>query len=196
MKKVLLLFIGTICYFSATSQTTKQSRTDSLVSYIKLNGIVTYGFQVSQIFPIKDNKVIYTDVINSDSINKNELYKRGKKWFVETYKSGKDVIQIDDKESGEIIGKGFFEATIGSTNHVEIFQTISFQFKEGRYKYEIRDFYIKHNIDGNYRDDLIETYSIPSKDYAISFFNQINDETKLLIESFKKYIRTKPKEEW
>lgn len=95
--------------------------------------------------------VIYSEVIQVDSVSKNELYSRAKIWFVKTYKSSKDVLQLDDKEDGKIIGKAVMKyvpsflsgssATKGYINY-----TISVFVKEGRYKYEITDF--MHDPDG------------------------------------------------
>ena len=87
----------------------------------------------------------YTEVIQVDSISQNELYNRAKLWFTTTYNSANDVLQMDNKESGQIIGKAIMkynptvfsgsEQTKGSIKY-----TIKIFVKEGRYKYEISDF--------------------------------------------------------
>ena len=57
---------------------------------------------------------------------------RAKKWFVDNYKSAKDVIQLDDKENGEITGTGNFKISY-YTRKPYISHTISIFVKEGRY---------------------------------------------------------------
>jgi hypothetical protein len=47
----------------------------------------------------------YTEVIQVDSISKNELYNRAKLWFTTVYNSAKDVLQMDNKDEGQKIGK-------------------------------------------------------------------------------------------
>ena len=71
------------------------------------NGILAQD-KLLGILPLKDGKVTYTDVIQLQGVSKDEMYKRAKHWFVDTFNSGKDVIQLDDKKNGEVIGKGCF----------------------------------------------------------------------------------------
>lgn len=59
--------------------------------------------------PEKDGKVIYEEVDSMPGIEKDELYSRSKIWLVNTFKSAKDVVQLDDKQSGQLIGKGNFQ---------------------------------------------------------------------------------------
>src|ERR1035437_2334407 len=54
------------------------------------------------------NLITYTEVVKADS-NKTELYSRAREWFAKTYKSSAKVIQMDDKESGKIVGKAVMQ---------------------------------------------------------------------------------------
>jgi hypothetical protein len=91
------------------------------------------------------DKLTYTEVIQVDSISKKELYNRAKLWFANAYNSANDVLQLENKENGQIIGKAIMKynptvfvgsaATKGSIKY-----TIKIFVKEGRYKYEIIDF--------------------------------------------------------
>jgi len=98
------------------------------------------------IFPSKDGQVIYSEVINVDStLTKDKLYLNAKTWFVTTYKSAKDVIQLDSKEDGQIIGKGIFHeiwkvsGILGVVYDVSVSHTVKITVKDGKYKYEISD---------------------------------------------------------
>jgi len=93
------------------------------------------------------NELIYSEVIKVDSnISKSELYNRAKTWFVTTYNSSNDVLQLDDKENGQLIGRAIIkykskrtymgsDLTIGYIKY-----TIKIFVKDGRYKYEISNF--------------------------------------------------------
>lgn len=87
----------------------------------------------------------YTKVVQVDNISKGELYNRAKLWFATAYNSASDVLQMDDKEAGQIIGKAIikynpaFTRGSGQTKG-KINYTIKVFVKDGRYKYEITDF--------------------------------------------------------
>lgn len=92
------------------------------------------------------NKITYTEVINVDSsLNRQELFSRAREWFAKTYKSSTNVIQMEDKENGEIVGKALMQAyckSLGSDRQCGFINyTISVYLKDGRFKYEITDFY-------------------------------------------------------
>lgn len=94
---------------------------------------------------LAQNTLTYTEVVEIKEVTKDELYNRAKKWFVTTYKSGNQVIQLDDKETGAIIGKASMKYQPRPFTGSEkinglIHYTISINLKNGRYKYEITDF--------------------------------------------------------
>lgn len=47
-------------------------------------------------------------LIDSVKGSKNDLYVKANEWMAKTFTSAKDVIQMQDKEAGKIIGKGSF----------------------------------------------------------------------------------------
>ncbi len=55
-----------------------------------------------------NGNVTYTEIVDLPGLDKDEIYNRAHNYFVYNYNSGKDVIQIDDKESGQLVGKGIF----------------------------------------------------------------------------------------
>jgi len=90
-------------------------------------------------------QLTYTEVVQVDSVSQNHLYNRAKLWFATAYNSSNNVLQIDNKEEGELIGKAIikyeqtFLAGSGQTNG-NIKYTIEIFVKEGRYKYKISNF--------------------------------------------------------
>ncbi|MCU0472967.1 MAG: DUF4468 domain-containing protein [Bacteroidales bacterium] len=101
--------------------------------------------QDSPTLPIdeKTGKIVYSEVVNVDSTSISELYLRAKTWFVHNFNSANNVIQLDDKELGKIIGKGLFDVRLSamskqSAGYVRFL--VDIQVKEGRYKYTFTDF--------------------------------------------------------
>lgn len=176
-----------------------------LLSTLILNGMYAQD-KLLGILPLKDGKVTYTNVIQVDSFSKDELYKRAKRWFIDTYKSGKDVIQLDDKENGEIVGKGFFEETWMVTfyagQNVNVWQTIKIHMKDGRYKYEISDFRMKYFVSASQYTSA-SNVDIPLEDWNKGrdtnnkkFYPKIDNQVKLLIESLEKAMKTPIDDNW
>ncbi|MDC3395054.1 DUF4468 domain-containing protein [Flavobacteriales bacterium] len=93
-------------------------------------------------FPIdeKTNLIAFKEVIQAEGRNKNELYSIYREWFVDRFNSADDVLQMEDKESGKLIGKAFQDITT-ATGLMPITEklhyTIKFTFKENRFMYQI-----------------------------------------------------------
>ena len=59
---------------------------------------------------LDDNgNVTYQRIVEVPDMKKDEIYNRALMYFVYNYGSGKSVIQTQDKENGQIIGKGLYE---------------------------------------------------------------------------------------
>jgi hypothetical protein len=98
-------------------------------------------------FDTTSGKIAYTEVIKVPSKSKDEIYFNAKSAITKVFKSAKDVIQLDDKENGQLIVKGSFRTCTGisgndwgNCNHLVKF-TLTIQVKDGRYKYTIGNFY-------------------------------------------------------
>jgi hypothetical protein len=123
MKKVMLLTIVSLMVFS----------------------IDNYG-QDAPKFPIDEQsgKIVYTEVVNIDSTSRSELYLRAKTWFVHNFNSANNVIQLDDKESGKLIGNALFDVRLSlmsKQNAGFVRFLVEIQVKDGRYKYTFTDFW-------------------------------------------------------
>lgn len=58
--------------------------------------------------PMKDGLIFYERVVDNLSSTKITLYNTSLKWMAETFNDAKEVIQIQDKDSGTITGSGNF----------------------------------------------------------------------------------------
>ena len=87
--------------------------------------------------------ITYSGIVNVAG-NKDELYSRAREWFAKTYKSAQNVIQMDTKD--KIVGKALMQVYYKGGDYGYINYTISIYLKDGKYKYEITDFYHKGEV--------------------------------------------------
>jgi hypothetical protein len=89
------------------------------------------------------NLVTYQGVVKVDGVSKDDLYTRSREWFAKTFVSAQDVLQMDDRQSGKIIGKGssygFYTVLMTPVTYY-LKYTVSVTVKDGRYRYEISSF--------------------------------------------------------
>lgn len=152
---------------------------------------LSYGQdKLSDILPLIDNKVAYSEVVYVEGVGKSELYNRAKKWFVTTYKPAKDVIQMENIEFGEIMGTGAFKVSFYLKNPI-ISHTVTLSVKDGRFKYLITDLV--------YADNQGDKF--PLENYPKSWFGKkklfetVDNEVRQLIVSIEKSMKSKT-EEW
>lgn len=90
----------------------------------------------------------YTEVVPVEGAPAAELYNRAMAWFVSSFVDSKQVLEVQNREEGLLIGKGtigFEPPSILSSNNIRgaITFTVSIMVKDGRYKYALTDF--RHN---------------------------------------------------
>ncbi|PKN70794.1 MAG: hypothetical protein CVU54_03925 [Deltaproteobacteria bacterium HGW-Deltaproteobacteria-12] len=93
----------------------------------------------------KSNQLIYTEVVAVPDVNKQALFQRANIWAVSAFNNAKTAIQVNDKESGQIIGKSalkYRQSFIGGSNNTLGYINFVFKIfiKDGRYKYEFSEF--------------------------------------------------------
>jgi hypothetical protein len=193
MKKIILLSVITLLSFT-----------------------ILFGQNEKPNLPIDSvsGKITYKEVVFVDSLtNKQELFSRAREWFAKAYKSSKSVIQMEDKESGKIVGKALMSIFFkygGMQPGGNINYTISVYLKDGKYKYEITDFY-HTGISGNYPipdGGTCENLMTSNKGiYGMSYNNtyglylfQMDKNIKDLVFDLKNAMKTKmantKKEDW
>jgi hypothetical protein len=112
--------------------------------------------------------VAYTGVVDVPSTTQAQLYSRAYEWVVKTYNSPKDVIQMQDKESGKIIVKASSKARITKYDSGYNLYTFSIYVKEGKYKYDVTDLRNEHVVlNGQYVGD-----------YSLGRFEQVEPNIK------------------
>lgn len=111
----------------------------------KITSLVVVLLMMISTFTNGQTALTYTNVVLVDSVTSIELYNRAKLWFATMYNSSNDVLQMDNKEEGLLVGKAIMnyspkvfsgsEQTTGSIRYM-----IKIFVKDGRYKYEISNF--------------------------------------------------------
>ncbi|MGN6297923.1 MAG: DUF4468 domain-containing protein [Ginsengibacter sp.] len=118
------------------------------------------------ILPEENSIPTYTQIITIDSATQTELFNRAKIWFVDHYNDAKNVLQINDKESGILAGKGIIpiqfnikifdgKDSISARQSLDIYHTIKIFIKDGKYKFVITDLKGVFNYEriGNYQQE-------------------------------------------
>jgi len=165
-----------------------------IISLITFGQVTKEQKRLSKYFNLEEGKVVYTGVIDVSGISKDSLYFKVKNWFVESYNSSNNVIQLDDENRGQIIGKGIFTINhlmgIAYINHM-----VKIEIKDGKYKYTISNF--KYINQPNTQSFQIEEYPKSAMGMGREeMYKNIDSETKKMIASLEKFMKRKSQDNW
>ena len=79
----------------------------------------------SEYYTIDGDNIVVSKVIDNLPGTKDEIYVKVKSFFTRTYKVANSVLQMDDKGSGVIIGKGYFKNAYVFTKNLIVRCTFS-----------------------------------------------------------------------
>jgi hypothetical protein len=108
--------------------------------------------------PIKDGTIEYSEVIESSNL-KDELYANAKTWAANFFKSSKDAISLEDKETGRLIAKYNTYPSfsyIGQRRTAEVRMSVQIDCKDGRYRYIVKVLDYYHDKTPQNIGDLID----------------------------------------
>jgi hypothetical protein len=93
-------------------------------------------------YVIDDNGyVTWTRIIEADSLSGDVLFNRAQEYFTYNYGDGESVIQINDRQSGRVIGKGLYKKTSVVSNLVsnktDTWHILRIDTKDGKAKISI-----------------------------------------------------------
>lgn len=159
-----------------------------ILLYVLTANIVCGQSQI--IIPLIDGKMCYSKITKVDSTGKDELYKRAKIWLVESYKSAKSIIQLDDKENGQIITKSIIYSWM-SGGLITVYCTTKLDFKDNRSKIEIASFIVN---DGNTNIPLDEWDT--NKRRLNGCLTSVDAEAKKIISSYEISIVKPTTKDW
>lgn len=168
MKKYILSFI-TIFLFSYSSFAQNEKYVDS--NYVK------------------DGKIFFSDIEKVDSVKATDLYSRAKNWLAHEYNSAKAVIQVDDKDGGQIVSKGIMvvipKGFLAEPTKIE--HIVSIFVKDGKYKVEISEFRITQIGSAFGFNAPLESWSALNKRKLTI---AVQEETIEMLESLKKTMNS------
>jgi hypothetical protein len=108
-----------------------------------------------------DTAISFIEIVQVEGASKEQLFQRARVWFAENFKDSKSVLQISDKETGELFAKGSFTSHYKFrmtnrdwTNRGVYYFTLRVIVKDGRYKYSLTD--INHFGDYNDYGNIVE----------------------------------------
>jgi len=178
LKKIILMSLVVFCLLSF--------RHSSYADQISYNEILSFA-----------------EVVKVQDVKKDNLYLRARNWFLKTYNVGTNVITLQDQANGELVGDAMIlhsESEIFNPNMCaagKIHYTIHIWVKDGRYKYDISNFYLvskcsntkwwniktfyKSEYDGNIMDKTVKENHDRVRTHIL---NDINN----LISSLKEYM--------
>lgn len=98
-------------------------------------------------------EVVFSKVVHEERHDKKALYNSVKLCITDIFNSAKDVIQLDDPESGIVIVKGFAEepsrGLMGTVQDAQVWFSLKIQTKDNRYKIDI------YQIKGHYPGGVV-----------------------------------------
>lgn len=98
----------------------------------------TFGQNVEM---TKDELPLYQGVVSVTGKDGKQIYGLLKEWVAKSYKSAKDVIQVDDPENGKLVLKGidkyFIEAAMGVKVENVCYHTITLETKPDKFRFTI-----------------------------------------------------------
>lgn len=121
---------------------TKKQITVLDISKDSLDNLMKVKLSLAQ----KDEKVFVEEVVFlKDSDKKNKIFVSTKEWISKSFKSSKSVIDYEAKEEGKIICKGFYKSGRYGLDELEMFYTLDFTIKDGKYRIQIYNLEMKEN---------------------------------------------------
>lgn len=151
--------------------------------------------------------ITYSEVVFVDStVSKDEMYIRARVWFAKFYESSNDVLQIDNKDLGKLVGSAKFNVSTNTAVFVMPFGSIkyniSISIKDYKYKYIITNFI--HDGENSKGKD-VESYGAcetlinkklskyPEYTY-VGILKDLDKNVKFIINDLKKDMKGKTKE--
>lgn len=107
----------------------------------------------------------FQGVVMVEGATRDQLYDAAVLWFGRTFQSSKDVLQVQSRESGTLIGKALFTyepVVFAGKNGIRgvVRYTVTIEMKDGRYRYTIDNFIHEGNptnVGGQFSVGLLTT---------------------------------------
>jgi len=159
MRKILMLLALLVAGITSTSA--QILRAEELEEYAKekygekwVDAAENLG---SQLTLDKNNAITYTQVIQAEGKTRDQLYVMLNYWFTSSFNDGESVIQLNDKELGTIIAKGYVSGIAThaggmSSYNVNLEPIIKCDIKEGKVRvtYTVPFYTVTRHVGGGW----------------------------------------------
>lgn len=92
--------------------------------------------------PINEGILKYEEVVEAPGFSSEQLYQNAKIWFLDAFRSSKDVITFEDPQIGIVSGNGNFNIYsefMNQTIERTVYFSVRIEVKENRFRYYITD---------------------------------------------------------
>lgn len=117
------------------------AKREGFLYLIAINKLADY--RIGDIAPLpidpQTKLITYEGVVQVPGATKADLYARAHDWVARSYRSANDVLQLQDKDAGHLIVKGFTRVASKGSDFGLVRHTLTIYVKDGRYKYTITD---------------------------------------------------------
>jgi hypothetical protein len=142
----------------------------------------------------------YQDVVKIDSTTKQQLYQKTRSWILENLKSADNIIDLDDKQQNTLNASGVllldkqYFGPFGATSYAnaKLSFKVSFQFKEGRFKYTFSNFI--YTADLNSKNGFVRVITSSLEELSVDpkvkepVLNDVNTKMQALLLHLKKFV--------
>ena len=187
-------------------------RITSIIAILAFAGSMYAQDIISNVFPTKDGRIYYSEIIKVDSsLTAENLYSNAKFWAARSFTSAKDATQSDDPASKTIIVKSYISKGHNTflTDPRNWF-VLKIEMKDGRYRYTLTDIQYKFTVNFNgasaKTDKSLEEWAKPDinmserrqqkyTEVQTTYLQELDAEFKAIIADMTKSISA-PVEQW
>lgn len=147
------------------------------------------------VIPLKDGKIFYENIDTVQEKSKEQLYLIIKPWVAKAFVDAKEVIQVDDKAAGQLIGKGiFYIHSTGLASAIwPCYFTFEFTIKENKYRVQITD--LRYGEAKYAAEYLYDQYKAGKMKKSMSaMLTDIDNHAKSIFKSIKASVRKNAEE--
>jgi hypothetical protein len=134
----------------------------------------------------------YHGVVLVPGVSAAELYGRAREWVALTFEDAHQVIQLEDAARGVLIGRGYQRLIINVNSQgrgdVRLASfTFRLDFREGRYRYELRDLGTRADV-GVLNGVSTDSYIQDTKNIVVGQYQWLTSATATLASSYREIL--------
>lgn len=155
--------------------------------------------------PITESVLKYEEVIDAPGISSEQLYQNAKIWFLDTFRSSKEVITFEDPEIGIVSGNGLFNIYsqfMNQTIERTVYFSVRIEVKENRFRYSISDLRVgsaisePYPVEKQFHPDFLFKKNGKPVESEWKFAWSYEKEIMAIEESIKKSMVKVKKDDW